>query len=134
MESLRKSHEEELSKLQSKKEACAELATRRYVDLMRGRFGISRKEWKEALKEWEKKMDAKSEDESDTSTSSDKENGNRKGKKGGDDFGECGGTSYHPPCSERLLAGLVERPPVNPEYRGRSAKKRTEQASRREER
>ena len=50
MESLRKSHEEEVSKLQSKKEASAEVATKRYVDLMRGRFSISRKEWKESMK------------------------------------------------------------------------------------
>ena len=48
---------------------------------MRGRFGLSRKEQKKAMKEWENTMDAQSEDESDTSTSSDKENGNKKGKK-----------------------------------------------------
>ena len=65
IESLCKSHEEEFSKLQNKKEASADLATKRYVDLMRGRFGISRKEWKKAMKEREKKMDAKSEEESD---------------------------------------------------------------------
>ena len=94
MESLRKSYEEEFSKLPSKKEASADVATKRYVDLMRGRFGISRKDWKEAMKEWENRMDPKSEDESDTSNSSDKEKRNKKGKKGGGDFGECGGISY----------------------------------------
>ena len=78
MESLRKSYEEEFSKLRSKKEASADLATKRYVDLMRGRFGISRKEWKKTMKEWEKKRNAKSEEEIDSSASSDKESGTRK--------------------------------------------------------
>ena len=48
---------------------------------MRGRFGISRKEWKKAMEEWEKKMDAKSEEESDSSASSDREIGSRKSEK-----------------------------------------------------
>ena len=94
MESLRKSHQEEFSRLQSRKEASADLATKRYMDLMRERFGISRKDWREATKEWEKKMDAKSENEDSTSSSSDKETGNSRDKKGGDGFGECGSMSY----------------------------------------
>merc|ERR1712117_660843 len=38
MESLRKSHQEEFSRLQSRKEASADLAAKRYMDLMRERF------------------------------------------------------------------------------------------------
>ena len=41
-------------------------------------------------------MDAKSEDESDSSTFSDKENGNKKSEKGRGNYEECGGVSYPP--------------------------------------
>ena len=94
MKGLRKSHEKEFSQLQSKKEASADVATKRYVDLMRGRFGISRKEWKKAMEEWEKKMDAKSEEESGSSASSDRESGTRKSEKERGNYEECGGVSY----------------------------------------
>ena len=46
------------------------------------------------MEEWEKKMDAKSEEESGSSTSSDKEGGTRKSEKERSSHEECGGTNY----------------------------------------
>ena len=59
---LRKNHDTELPKLQSRKKSSADVATKRYVDLLQGKFGIICKEWKKALEEWEKKMDSKCEE------------------------------------------------------------------------
>ena len=46
------------------------------------------------MEEWEKKTDAKSEEESGSSASSDKESGTRKSEKGRGNYEECGGISY----------------------------------------
>ena len=81
LELLRKNHDKELSKLQSRKEAYADVATKRYVDLLWGKFGMSRKDWKKAMEEWEKKMDANSDEEDSSSTSPDTEGGTKKSEK-----------------------------------------------------
>ena len=52
LELLRRNYDNRLFKLQSRKEVSADVATKRYVDLLRGKFGISRKEWKNGTRKW----------------------------------------------------------------------------------